>query len=350
MFEIYEHVDPVRLTAAIRVLPEDPDFQLNRFLPDVVNDQIRFTIDELTHLVRTASFRAYDAPVKIGRRDSMVRRTGEMPALGTGYPLGEYARLLQQQLRGADASEIVGGTNADARRGIEEIRARMELARGQALSTGAVTLTDEDGLTLEADFSVPGGQLDVAPAEPWTDPDANIIADLTGWADLMESNGGPRPQEFLAGRGVTAHILANNRLRSQFGTVFGTPDQLGPTDVNRVLERLDLPTIALGANGRPIRPARVEHNGTVTDTYPADKITLLPGGGSLGQTRWGPTVEALELAAENRMALADTPGVIALVLKSANPASITTVVNAVGLPLIEKPKAMLVATPLVETS
>lgn len=348
MATIYDLADPVELTASVRVLPEQPNFNLTTFLPNVESQQIRFSITDLEHLVRTASFRSYDAPVAIGKRGSLTKRQGALPALGRGFVLGEYARLLQEQLRGMDASEIVGGIDADAKRGVEEIRARMELARGAVLSTGKFTLTDEDGLTLEADFNVPSGQLNTAPSgAAWTSHStATITTDLLAWSDTVEAASGERPGTFVAGRTVIGHILANADLRNQYGTLFGTPNQLGVSQVNQVLDNLDLPTIAIDpTTGKAVRPAKVIHDGSTVDTYPADKITLLPSN-PIGETRWGPTVEALELVEAGRMVLQDTPGVIALALKEANPASITTVVNAVGLPIIQRPKAMLVGDPL----
>lgn len=347
MATIYDEVDPVELTATLRVLPEPPNFQLNQFLPDVLSQQIRFTITDLEHLVRTATFRSYDAPVAIGKRGSFTKRQGALPALGRGFVVGEYARLLQEQLRGIDSSEIVGTVEDDAKTGVEEIRARMEAARGQVLSTGKFSLVDEDGLTLEADFNVPGGQLNVAPTGPtWVNHSTAVIpTDLEAWADAVEAASGERPTQFIAGRSVLGNMYANEKLIKQYATVFGSPDKLGAAQVNQLLDNRDLPTIALGADGRPLRPAKVLTDGSTVDTYPADSITLLPPT-PIGETRWGPTVEALELVQAKRMVLQDTPGVIALALVDANPASLTTVVNAVGCPLIKRPKAMLVAKPL----
>lgn len=341
--DIYDLIDPRVVTAFVRQLPEDPRFGLNVALPDVETQSIEFAIDEITSQNDAASFRAFDAPVEIGSEPSMVRRSGELPALGRGYLVGEYARLLQEQLRGSNISdEMLRLVLSRAQRGVAAIRARMEKARGQVLSTGKFTLTGEGGLTgVEADFGVPVGNF-VTASTAWSDPTANIVAQIQGWVDAAEAASGLRPEYIFAGRTAMAEAMANQGMRQLYGNAFGSAQQLSVGQVNQVLAALDLPTFLVREDGKPVRPAKVSIDGVSTDTFPTDKVALFPAG--VGQTLWGPTFEALELAADGTIESQEAPGIIAMAMKEGNPGKVFTTVNAVGLPVLEQPKALIVAT------
>src|SRR5687767_422463 len=293
--ELYDLIDPRVITAFVRALPEDPQYTLNGVLPDREIDDIQFAIDDITSINRAAHFRAYDAPVEIGKGPSMVRTEGEIPAIGEGYLVGEYARLLQEQLRGSDISDpMLRAVLSYAQRGIAAIRARMEIARGQVLSTGKFTLTGEGGLTLSADFGVPDGNF-VAPTLDWSNPSANIVQDITNWVDVGEAASGIRADSMVAGRVAAAQAMQNTGLRNLYGNSFGAAQQLTIGQVNQVLAAQDLPTFAVGADGRPVRPAKVTavaSNGTETtvDTIPTGSVILFPAG-QVGETLWGPTFE-----------------------------------------------------------
>lgn len=346
--EIYDLIDPRVVTAFARTLPEDPNYTLNGVLPDREIPDIQFAIDDITSINRAAHFRAYDAPVEIGKGPQMVRTTGEIPAIGEGYLVGEYARLLQEQLRGSDISdEMLRLVLARAQRGVAAIRARMEVARGQVLATGKFELSGEGGLVLEADFAVPDTNF-VAPALDWSNPSANIVADLTNWADVGEAASGIRPDSMIGGRVATAQAMQNTGLRNLYGNSFGAAQQLTMTQVNQVLAAQDLPTFALREDGRPVRPAKVTTvatNGTetVVDTFPTGAIAMFPAG-QVGETLWGPTFEALELAATGQIEAQEAPGIIAMAMREGNPGKVFTVVNATGLPVLNKPAALVIGS------
>jgi hypothetical protein len=342
--EIYDAIDPRVVTAALRVLPEPPNYGLNAVLPDRTIDSIEFAIDQIRQTNRAARFRSYDAPVEIGPGPSFVRQTGELPPLGEGYLVGEYRRLLEEKLRGSNIDDrLLRFVLGYARRGFDAIKARMEVARGQVLSTGKFTLVSEGGLHgLEADFGVPNTNF-VNPVAAWTDTaNANLIRDITAWTDLAEEASGIRPDSMVAGRQATSLAMQNAGIRQLYGNAFGAAQQLSIGQVNQVLAALDLPQFAVDADGKPVRPTRVDVDGTTVSTFPTDKVALFPSN-QLGGTLWGPTFEALELAATGLIEATEAPGLIALAMRDGNPGKLFTVVNAVGMPVLEQPSALVVA-------
>lgn len=336
--EFFDLIDQAAVTAAVRELPELPTDQFGQWLPDNVVPDIDFEIERITDSNKAARFRSYDAPVEIGPGPSLVRTAGELPALGEGYLVGEYRRLLEQQLRGADISDALLAAALDkAARGFARIKNRMTLAKGQVLSTGKFTLEGEGRLHLEADFGVPDANF-VTPDTPW-DEDSDITGELTEWAALAEI----APDVALVGDLALPKILKSAELRNQYGNAYGAPNGLTVEQVNTVLAGRGLPRIV------PVRLVRIEvpdpETGryTAVPTFPRNGISMFAEG-FVGDTKWGTTFEALEMAAAGMIEASEAPGLVATVMREGNPGKVFTVVNAVGLPTLDHPDSLVLAT------
>jgi hypothetical protein len=220
------------------------------------------------------------------------------------------------------------------------VRARMELARGDVLTDGKFTLTDENGLTLEADWGVPAGNI-VAPAgDPWsTIATATPLADIRLWADAYTVLNGEPPAFALTSRSVVSNLLRNAEIRGLSATLGGTPSIVTRSLLQQVLEAHGLPTIIE-------YDTQVNVEGTDTRVIPADRFVMLPQDPStLGYTAWGITAEALELAGVSNPTIAfnDAPGLIGVVLKEGDPVKTWTKVTGVGMPVIVDPNRLMVA-------
>jgi len=348
MADLYTAVNPIELTAVARVLPEDPQYTLGTVFPDQTVPSIEFALDQLQRTNRAAKFRSYDAPVQIGKPPTFMRKVGQLPPLGEAYLVGEYRRLLEQQLQlaGAAISPLVTqAATGYVPRGVAAIRARMELARGQVLSTGKFTIADEGGLVgLEADFGVPSENFVMPSTHEWGDhANATPIADLQTWVTQLRDSSGTWPDTMVLGKTATQDLLNNAAVKVQLGSLLGAAPAASVPQVNQILAAMDLPQIATTADGRPVRPARVDLDGTTTDTFDADTVAIYTAG-ALGKTLWGPTFAALEMVSDGVMQATDAPGITAFVEKDGNPGELFTVVDAIGMPTIEQPWGLLVAT------
>jgi hypothetical protein len=336
--EFFDLIDQAAVTGAVRQLPEPPTTQFDAYLPDVTVPSIDFAIESITDNNKAARFRSYDAPVEIGDGPSLVRTSGEIPALGEGYLVGEYKRLLEEQLRGADISDaLLAAALNKVARGFKRIKNRVELARGQVLTTGKFTLSGEGRLHLEADFGVPTSNF-VTPGVAWS-PSVDISTDIATWAALAEI----APDVMLCGDLALAKILKSEELRNQYGNAYGAPNGLTVAQANQVLVERGLPAIV------PVRRTRIEVPDPETgsyvaaDTFPRNKIAMFPQG-FLGDTKWGTTFEALEMAAASMIEATEAPGLVATVMREGNPGKVFTVVNAVAIPTLENPASLVVAT------
>ena len=151
------------------------------------------------------------------------------------------------------------------------------------------------------------------------------------------------PDVMLVGDLTLPKLLKSEELRNQYGNAYGAPFGLTADQVNTVFAGRGLPQIV------PVRRTRIEvpnpetGDYTTVDTFPRDAIAMFPRG-FLGETKWGTTFEALELVAAGLLDATEAPGLVALTQKEGNPGKVFTTVNAVGIPVLDHPTSLVVAT------
>lgn len=336
--DIYnEYVTPAELTgyarAALADRPENA-FQLLSILPaQPVNDlNYRFSRGSGAGLLEAASFRAYDAEPDFGKREGISRVTGELPAIGKQYLLGEYDQL---RLRNAD-QEVRDLLLRDSVRIARQIETRFEFARGQALVEGRVTLS-EGGVEASVDFGRNAAH-SVAPAILWSSHDTAVpLDDLQTWVDVYVATNGAAPGRFLTSTAVRNHLLRNAQIRGQVFPNATVAPYINVTMLNQVLSDFGLPAIEV-YDAQAINTA-----GVSARIIPADKFLFLPPAGvELGATLWGTTLEAQE--PEYGISAADQAGIVVGAFKQkTTPIRVFTIGAAIGLPILGNPDATLVA-------
>lgn len=334
--DIYDLITPAELTgyarAALADRPENA-LQLSEFLPhQQVNDlNYRFTRGG-GGLAAAAMFRAYDAEPKFGKREGISRVTGELPAIGQQYVLGEYDSL---RLRNA-SQEIRDLLLRDAARIARAIDTRFEFARGQALVEGKVTL-NEDGVMAEVDFGRKAEHT-VAPSTLWSNlASATPIDDLQSWRDTYVDTNGDSPGLILTSTRVVNYLVRNAQVRSMVLPVGSTVTQVRRSDLDAVLTDFGLPSI------RVFDARAIDQTGTSRRVIADDKLIYLPASGqTLGSTMWGTTLEAQE--PQYGIAPADFPGVVVGAFKqSTTPIRVFTIGSAIGIPILGDPDWSMVA-------
>lgn len=330
---VFDYVDPAELTAFARELPAPANFVFDGVLPDVQVDDIEVIIDRVTRTNRAAKFRAYDAETPIGRRDSVSRDRVGLPPLGQKTVIGEYERLVLERLRGVQGGRIADAIYDDVALNTRAVISRMQLAKGDLIQDGKVTLAGENGLTIEYDAGVPATHF-VAAATSWaTATWAQIVADLRTWADVYTPDAGEPPARSLTSRRVVSQVV---RAAGVAG-IAGTGLLVSRGQINAALTGDGLP---------PFEEVdvRIDVDGVSTRPMADDRVAFLPANPrDLGYTPWGITAESLELAEASRLNVANAPGLTAVVLKEGDPVRIWTKVSAVGLPILTDPSKLLVA-------
>lgn len=330
-----DYITPAELTGYVRAALADAPanaFALAQWLPNrsVADLTYRF-VRGGGGLVEAATYRAWDAETPIGSRPGAVRVTGELPPVSRKVRLGEYDAL---RLRGA-TDAVTTEVLADAVRMARAVSARLELARGQALVTGKVTIA-ENGLAAEADYGRTGGHT-VAAATSWaTTASATVLADLLSWRDTYVATTGVEPGAVVTSRKVLGYMLRNAEMRALVATTAGSPAVASQSSLEAVLAAHGLPPVT-------VYDARVSVAGTPTRVIAEDKLLLLPApvdpydaeGTDLGATVWGITAESLEPG--YGIEPGAEPGIVAGAYHDQEPVAVWTKAAGIGLPVLANP-------------
>lgn len=331
-----DYITPAELTGYAREALADIErnqFTLSQFLPsEPVDDlQYRFTRGG-QGLAEAATFRSYDAESSIASRPGATRVTGELPPVSRKIKLSEYDRLRQ---RGLDAS-IRDSIFNDTDRMVQAVAARIELARGSALSAGKVTL-NEDGVIGEVDFGRRSAHTNVAPGTLWSvSASATPIADLIAWRRTYRANnGGTNPGAILTSETVLAHILRAAEVRNLVSVGATAPSIVSPTALNTLLAAYNLPPIVVNDAQINVRNTSTDAV-TATRVIPESNVILLPAAGvsQLGGTFWGTTAESLEPEYELS---GQEPGIVAGSYSTKDPVAVWTKAAGIALPVLANP-------------
>lgn len=326
-------------------LPPEVGNGLTDVLPDRTVDSNRVDFANITKTGRTARFRMFDGPLHVAQRDTASTSVVKLPPVSDSLGLGELERLEMEFARtgGTNQAAIVNAIYDDATNLTQNVQRRMALARGDVLNDGKFTmLTSEGGL--EADFSLPSGN-SVTAGTLWSSTsDATPLDDITTWVQAYTTTlgNGFRPAQMKTSQQVLNYLLSNESLRNLYSSLVGAPSRLSPAQLNSALSDYGLPEIA------PAYDGMVDVDGTSTRVLPDNKVFFTPPdpGTNLGFTAWGVSATSLELvnAAESDLSFENASGIVGVVIKDGPPFRQYTFVDAVGMPLLTNPRALLVAT------
>lgn len=334
---IYDLVDPTELQGYVRNLSFD-QFSLNQFLPDRNIDDIEYAFRRGTLVDQDAAgYRAFDAESPIGKRQGAQRVTGQLPPVSRKISLGEEERLRLRQMQGGAVGALADAIYDDAANMTRAVHARVELARGEALHSGVVTL-EENGLSIEIDFGVPA-EHQVSAGTTWATTTGNdIIEEMLSWLEIyVDSTSGLQPLAMLTSTRVRNLIVRNDAVRNLAATVSGAPAIVSQAVLDQVLSAYGLPPVR-------INDTQVRVDGTAQRLIPDDKLIFVPPSSEpLGDTFWGVTAESLELVGAGFLTSEEAPGITAVVEKTFDPVRTWTKASAIALPTIANPELLFQA-------
>lgn len=318
MMDLVPDLRPVILAAREM---RDARNSLARFLPNTPVQAITYRLGRRKRVDQTVPIRAFDAPATPIRRPGLVDVRGDLPAVTPIVDLSEtdlnMEFILAQQLAGLQV-DFQPWVNAAAGLVALATDNTFELMRGQALSTGVVSLIAEDGEVHEVDF-------DVADEQKIEVTDTSDAAFFTNLEAAHE--------EFLDISGAEAGVMLTTgkvyrKALKALQTLF--PQQpVGATNLNAYLTERNLPTFAL--YDRTLR----DEDGNRTRVYPEGFLTFLPSGDTVGRTELGVTQEAVQQVQNRVLSAVEAPGMTIITLGQDNPVQRAVKGASVGLPVIQ---------------
>ena len=307
--------------------------------PEVKHDTLDFEyLRGGSSLATIASVHSFDTEAEIGSREA-AKQALEAAYVKRKMQITEKDLIaLKFPRTEGEKKYIMGRIFNDIDTLVAGVKARVELMRMEALSTGKVTL-NENGLNMEVNYHVPEDHKEtLAGSDIWTSSDADIIGDLERWQDTLDNP---------ATRALTSKKIANQILRNDkiIGYLFGKDSARIPTlaDLNAFLEQHGLPKIA--TYDAKYRKQAANGSYTTHRFLGEDKFVMF-GDGNLGETLYGPTPE------ESRMILggADVSNVgkiIAMVYEEGkDPISTWTKAAATAIPSFHAADNVFQAKPI----
>lgn len=336
-------IEPTVLTGVIRQALFDQQvntFTLSRWLPNVDIDDITFKFASGGQgLAEAAVYRSWDTESRIGRREGVSQVMGELPPISEKIPLDEYDQL---RLRKLDNPALLPFIARDAERLARNIGARFELARGDAIFNGSLTI-NENGVQQTVAFGRNAAHT-VTASVLWSSyATATPLDDLESWVQTYSDDNGQLPGRILMSRTVLGHLRRCDQIKGQVFPLANASPMVNSEQVRTVFDSLDLPPYEL-------YDAQVKVDGTSTRVTPVNKIALLPAPGAanagqptdFGGTLLGTTLESQE--PEYGLAAGEQPGVVAAAYKSRDPIRLWTHAAAIGMPVLSEPDLSFVAT------
>jgi len=337
---IYDLVDPVVLTQYVREYDNEVlrnQMALEQFLPNTPNPELEYRVTRSSFRdVDVALYRAFDTQPRMTGRQGFSSIRGELVPVSRQIPLGEEEMLRLRAIQNAQGQEgMMNAIYADAERMIRSVQMRLELARGQVLTTGKFTLA-ENGLNIEADFGMKSSHKPVAAAS-WATASTDILADLLTWMQLYVDDTGVEPALLMMSRTVLGYMYNNTKMREAAAFAGTTPSRLNNEMIDAIFAANGLPPVMLYDT-----KARVE--GTITSIIPTDKVLFLPSSDEpIGATHYGITAEAIKLAEKGLMTAADMPGVVCVALEQESPVQTYTLASAIAVPVLPNPDLVICA-------
>lgn len=339
---IFDLVEPAVLTNYVRQYDNEVlrnQMGLEQFLPNTPNEELEYRVTKNSFLdVDVAEYRPFDVQPTMTGRQGFERIRGELVPLGRQIPLTEedHHRLRNLGNAGGNAG-LVADIFADAERMVRSVQMRVEVARGQMLTTGKFTLA-ENGLIMEADFGVFAGHAPTT-GTVWSNTAATILSDLLSWQETYVDSSGVEPGVIVTSRQNLGYMFLNTQMREAAGFGGTTPSRLNVEMVDAIFAANGLPPVML-------YDTKARINGVVTRIIPADKVLMLPAPGSgesLGATHYGVTAEAMYLAEEGMIEASEMPGVVAVNYKNDAPVQTFTAAHAIAVPVMPNTQLVLCA-------
>lgn len=338
-------VSPEDVTSFVRNVPLPSGNKLSALFPQVNKDSNTYDFAEIIKTNRTAKYRSFDGRLHVSERDVGSEKRVKLAPLSSSISMGEYERLQVEFARtgGTNQQLLVSSIYNDAENLTNEVLNRMELAWGDVLTDGKLTI-NENGLSSEADYGLPGNH-SVSAATSWaTVASAQALSELSSWTDTYVETNGTKPGSILTSLKVQRLLLKNKEIiDAVFGSTQGRTHVTLP-DLNTLLSSEGLPTIL------DTYDTKLDVDGAATRVIADDKLIFLPDNvGDLGETVYGLSATALELvsAAEVDLSFENAPGIVGVVIKDGPPFRQWTYVDAVGQPVLKNAKLLFVADVVV---
>lgn len=261
-------------------------------------------------------------------RAGIDKATADMPFFKESMYVDEEQRQELNKVLGtgnqAYIDTIVNKIYDDKSTLIDAAAVSRERMRMMLLTTGTVSISS-NGQAYDYNYGLDAAQKKTV-TKSWSDPTADIIADIENWQEDRETATGIKPTRAICDRQTWGYIKKNAGILK---AIFPLSDGNAHLSSARLREYL---TTELELDVVVYSKKFKDDKGLVIPYIPAETFVLLPPG-ELGNTWFGTTPEESDLMSSGvaNVAIVDT-GVAVTTMKSADPVNVETKVTQICLP------------------
>jgi len=218
---VYDLVNLATLTQYVRqwemevLRPEGRVGVLEQILPNQEVLDLEYAIRKGGLLdVDAAHVRAWDTPVPLLGRQGVKRIRGSMVPFGQGILLGEEEAMRVRRLQEKTDNPLIAQIYDDAELTARSVAIRVELARGDVINDGKFTVSNENGLSFEADYGRSSWASPTA-STLWSDAtNSTPLSDLLAWCQLYLDNNGIEVGSIWIPKATRRMLALNAEFRS----------------------------------------------------------------------------------------------------------------------------------------
>lgn len=350
MSELLEQLRTPVILNYIRSLPEEPYLGAELFPARTVNELSYRYMVGANNLPVAATVIPFDSEAPVHSRDGVALVEGRIPAMKRKIRIDEETMLKLWMPRAGttDVDDAIAAIYDDVRLMTESIRAGIERLRMQAITTGKISITDEEtGVRLEADYGLVAEQKVVCDGQggnpaKWSDTSGrDILGNLATWADTVEELSGVRPTRMVMSRHVLNLMLSDAAVRDAVWNTANSKRPITREDLVAVLNRLDLPS-EIAVYEKKVRVQAADGTRTVTRLFPETYLVMLPPD-KLGDTLFAPTAEALRAVRSGVINFGDAAGIFGEIWETNEPPAHWTKAAALVFPTFPRAGEILIA-------
>lgn len=218
---------------------------------------------------------------------------------------------------------------------IEDAAVTREKMRMQLISTGTIVMAN-NGQEYNYDYKLPSSHK-VTPETAWSSANADPIADIIKWQDVIENEGYGRLTRAITSRSVLRNLMKNANIKNAV-YVFSQ----GKVALNENALRAYIAD-QTGVTIEVYEKKYIGVDGVATRFIPEDLFILIPEG-NLGETVFGTTPEEADLMGSGKanVSIVDT-GVAITTTEEVDPVSVTTKVSQICMPSFEAADQIIIA-------
>ena len=294
-----------------------------------------FRLSDGLMLPSMAKVHAFDSEAAIGTRPTLEKLTIEKLLIKEKINQSERVQLYPS--KGVSESAIVDYVFDDMGRLAESVKTRTEVAKMEAISTGAITVK-ENNLDFKIDYGVPATN---RKRYSWANPEADILGNIQDMIDIAKAQG-KTVNKAITSTKIVGFMRKNKAIQTAMYGVNGVGTFISLGQINNLMTDMFGFTITL--NDEMYKYEKQDGTFETKRYFAENKFVLatLNANGSIGTGLWGTTPEELNYGQYS--AKSAQQYITITQWATPDPVAVWTKASGLFVPVIPDPSGLVIST------